>query len=55
VSHHVEIIEISFDFDALEIMDGLSLEVNVEIGMPCEVYWDLNHRGLVNVSLPYYP
>jgi len=46
---------ISFDFDEWEIRGDLVLEVNVEIEMPYEVNLDLVHRGLVDVSLPYYP
>jgi hypothetical protein len=46
---------ISFDFDELEIRSDLVLEVNGEIEMPYEVNLDLVHRGLVDVSLPYYP
>jgi hypothetical protein len=46
---------ISFDFDELEIKGDLVLEVNVEIERPYEVNLDLVHRGLADVSLPYYP
>jgi hypothetical protein len=45
----------SFDFDELEIKDELILEAILEIEMPYEVCLDLIHRGLANVSLPYYP
>jgi hypothetical protein len=46
---------ISFDFDELEIRDDLVLEVTVEIEMPYGINLDLVHRGLADVSLPYYP
>jgi len=49
------LIVVSFDFDELVIMDELIPEVILEIEMPCEEYLDLIHKGLVNVSLPYYP
>jgi hypothetical protein len=55
VFRYVVPIVASFDFDELEIKDELILEVNVEIEMPYEVNLDLVHRGLVDVSLPYYP
>jgi hypothetical protein len=48
-------IVVSFDFDELEIKDELILEAILEIEMPYEVCLDSIHRGLVNVSLPYYP
>jgi len=53
--HHVELIEISFDFGELVIMDDLILEVIEEIGMPYVGCLDLTHKGPEDVSLPYYP
>jgi len=55
VFRYVVPIVVSFDFDELEIKDELILEAILEIEMPYEVCLDLIHRGLVNVSLPYYP
>jgi hypothetical protein len=55
VFHRVGLTEISFDFDELEIKDDLILEVILEIGTPCVVCLGLIHKGLVDVSLPYYP
>jgi hypothetical protein len=37
------------------IVDELIREVVLEIEMPCVGYLDLIHKGLANVSLPYYP